>query len=104
MAAEAGILTEQANGGQTIDISSAADVHIVPSGETHFLEVYANLAASGDVTIKVDGESTGVQEACEAKKTRCVFKGAVTGNASTSALNLNAGATGRAWGVYRKLA
>lgn len=104
MAAEASHLTEQANGGQTIDVSSAVDVHIVPSGETHFVEVFVNKATAGDVTVKIDAESTGYAEACEAKKTRCVFKGAVVGNASTSAINVNAGATARAWGTYRKLA
>lgn len=104
MAAAASFLNQQANGGQTIDVSSAADVHIVPSGETHFIEVFVNKATAGDVTVKIDAESTGYAEACEAKRTRCVFKGAVTGNSGTSAVNINAGATARAWGTYRKLA
>ena len=96
-------LTEQSAGGQPVDISSAADVHIVPDGQTHEVTVLANLAAAGDITIKIDGESTGIQEACEAKKTRVVWTGIVTGNSSTSAINLNAGATGPAWGKYRRL-
>lgn len=96
-------LTEQSAGGQPVDISSAADVHIVPSGETHQVTVMANVAADGDVTVKIDGESTGFNETLVAKKTRVVYEGIVIGNASTSAVNLNAGATGLAWGVYRKL-
>ncbi len=96
-------LTQQSAGGQPVDISSAADVHIVPSGETHQITVMANIAVDGDVTVKIDGESPGFAETLTGKKTRMIYEGIVTGDASTSAVNVNAGATGLAWGVFRKL-
>jgi len=96
-------LTEQSAGGQPVDISTAADVHIVPSGETHQVTVMANLDVAGSVTVKIDGEATGFKETLETKKTRIIYDGIVIGNASTSIINVDAGATGLAWGVFRQL-
>jgi len=95
--------SEQAASGQGLDISSAADVHIVPSGEEHEVTVIVNLAADGDVTVKINGEATGFQESCTGKKSRIIYTGVVIGDGSTTAINVNAGATGQAWARVRKI-
>lgn len=103
MTTRIGKLTETSAGGQPVSIASAADVHIVPDGETHQVTVMANITAAGDVTVKIDAEATGFAETLEAKKTRVIYEGVVVGNGSTSAVNVNAGAAGLAWGVFRQL-
>lgn len=96
-------LTEQANGGQTIDIDPAADVHIVPDGETHEVTVLATVTTAATATILIDGEATGITEEVIANKTRIIFTGIVTGDSSTSTVNCLL-VNGRAWGVFIRLA
>jgi hypothetical protein len=103
MAADFGFGTEQTSGGRSIDVASAANVHIVPSGEKHKVTVFGNSITGGDFVVKIDGESTGITETTEAKKTRVIWTGVVTGDASTSAINVDGPADGRCWVEYQKL-
>ncbi len=92
-------LTQQTNGGRNIDINVAADVHIVPDGETHEITVLANTTALGTATTIIDGEGTGITESVTADRTRVIYTGIVTGDGSTSAVNCVL-TSGRAWGVF----
>ena len=96
-------LTEQIDGGENIDIDSAANVHSVPSGETHEITVLANTTVTGTATVKIDGETTGITESVVANKTRVIWTGIVVGDSSTSVVNCIL-ASGRAWGVFIRLA
>ena len=103
---EIGFGTEQSAGGSPVDIATAAaDVHIVPSGETHQVVIYANSVEAVDVIIKIDGEATGITEQLAVKTTRAIWRGILFGNSSTSAINVDASAatTAFAWAEFRKI-
>ena len=104
MAAGFGFGSAQTGNGRTIDVSSAANVHVVPNGEIHSIVVYCNMTAAGEATVKIDAETTGIVEACEAKKTRIIWSGTIVGGVSNSQVNVACNGAGRAWAEYRKLA
>ena len=105
MAASFGALTGQSAGGQHIAVTTAQTVHTVPSGETHRVTVLGTATTNMDVTVKVDGETTGAIITVPAKEQRVVWTGVVVGNASTSIVELTASTgTLQACGEYVKLA
>ncbi len=104
MAAEYGFLTEQTGDGKHISVASAADVHIVPNGEKHEVTVLANATTAEDITVKIDGETTGIVEALSANKTRVIWTGVLDAQTGTAAINCESGgSTALVWGKYRKL-
>jgi len=105
MAADFGHLTEQTEDGRSIAVATAADVHLVPTIEKHEVTVFANTTADENLTVKIDGETTGIEETVTARKTRVIWTGVIDNTAAgTAAINVDSdGTTARVWGKFRKL-
>lgn len=105
MAIAFGSLTSQPADGRHIAVSGTTTVHTVPDGETHEVTVLANATAAEEITVKIDGETTGVVESLTAKQSRIVWTGVITGGTGNTTITCaSSSTTAMFWGKYIKLA
>lgn len=104
MALDYGDLTGQTTG-QTIDVSSAQDVHTVPANTTQRVTIQASATATEVLTVKPGGDSTGYTVTVAANEPTVIYNSTVE-NTTGAGVTINiesAGSTARAWGEFSQL-
>lgn len=104
MATDWGPLSAQSNGGQTIGVGSAQDVHTVNDGEKHNIVAMASATTVETLTVKASGDSTGYTIKLDPDTPTVIFNSDIEASGANRTLNVESdGSTARVWGHFREL-